>query len=63
MRAVVESYFAACGKRDLSDLNIHPEMSGIVLLLVDEAGQRQDRFLRLQEMRILEERRTDGKNA
>jgi hypothetical protein len=53
MRAVVESYYAARGKKDLSDLNIHPELSGMVLSLVDEAGQRQDRFLGLQEMRIL----------
>jgi CHAT domain-containing protein len=30
--------------------NIHPELSGIVLSLVDEAGQRQDGFLRLQDI-------------
>ena len=53
MRAVVESYYAACGKKDLSDLNIHPELSGIVLSPAEEAGQRQDGFLRLQETRIL----------
>jgi hypothetical protein len=41
------------GKKDLSGRNIHPELSGMVLSLVDEAGQRQDRFLGLQEMRIL----------
>jgi CHAT domain-containing protein len=30
--------------------NIHPELSGIVLSLVDEAGKRQDGFLRLQDI-------------
>src|SRR5262245_14652045 len=30
--------------------NIHPELSGIVLSLVDEAGQRRDGFLRLQDI-------------
>jgi CHAT domain-containing protein len=30
--------------------NIHPELSGIVLSLVDEAGQQQDGFLRLQDI-------------
>jgi CHAT domain-containing protein/Tfp pilus assembly protein PilF len=30
--------------------NIHPELSGIVLSLVDEAGQSQDGFLRLQDI-------------
>jgi len=30
--------------------NVHPELSGIVLSLVDEAGQRQDGFLRLQDI-------------
>jgi CHAT domain-containing protein len=30
--------------------NIHPELSGIVLSLVDEAGQPQDGFLRLQDI-------------
>jgi hypothetical protein len=31
-------------------LAIHPELSGLVLSLVDEAGQRQDGFLRLQDI-------------
>jgi len=30
--------------------NIHPELSGIVLSLVDEAGHQQDGFLRLQDI-------------
>jgi CHAT domain-containing protein/Tfp pilus assembly protein PilF len=30
--------------------NVHPELSGIVLSLVDEAGQSQDGFLRLQDI-------------
>jgi CHAT domain-containing protein/Flp pilus assembly protein TadD len=30
--------------------NIHPELSGLVLSLVDEAGQQQDGFLRLQDI-------------
>jgi CHAT domain-containing protein/Tfp pilus assembly protein PilF len=30
--------------------NIHPELSGIVLSLVDREGQRQDGFLRLQDI-------------
>src|SRR5262245_41533190 len=30
--------------------NVHPELSGIVLSLVDEAGQQQDGFLRLQDI-------------
>src|SRR5262249_26290294 len=30
--------------------NIHPELSGIVLSLVDEAGRQQDGFLRLQDI-------------
>jgi CHAT domain-containing protein/Tfp pilus assembly protein PilF len=30
--------------------NIHPELSGIVLSLVDEAGESQDGFLRLQDI-------------
>jgi CHAT domain-containing protein len=30
--------------------NIHPELSGIVLSLVDKAGQQQDGFLRLQDI-------------
>jgi CHAT domain-containing protein len=30
--------------------NIHPELSGIVLSLVDEAGRQQDGFLRLQDV-------------
>jgi CHAT domain-containing protein len=30
--------------------NIHPELSGIVLSLVDKAGRRQDGFLRLQDI-------------
>jgi CHAT domain-containing protein/Tfp pilus assembly protein PilF len=30
--------------------NIHPELSGIVLSLVDEAGKPQDGFLRLQDI-------------
>jgi CHAT domain-containing protein len=30
--------------------NIHPELSGIVLSLVDESGQPQDGFLRLQDI-------------
>jgi CHAT domain-containing protein/Tfp pilus assembly protein PilF len=30
--------------------NIHPELSGIVLSLVDEAGRPQDGFLRLQDI-------------
>jgi CHAT domain-containing protein/Flp pilus assembly protein TadD len=30
--------------------NIHPELSGIVLSLVDKEGQQQDGFLRLQEI-------------
>jgi len=30
--------------------NIHPELSGVVLSLVDEAGQPQDGFLRLQDI-------------
>jgi CHAT domain-containing protein len=30
--------------------NIHPELSGIVLSLVDEKGQPQDGFLRLQDI-------------
>src|SRR5262245_3891264 len=30
--------------------NIHPELSGIVLSLVDEGGQPQDGFLRLQDI-------------
>jgi CHAT domain-containing protein/Tfp pilus assembly protein PilF len=30
--------------------NIHPELSGLVLSLVDESGQRQDGFLRLQDI-------------
>jgi CHAT domain-containing protein len=29
---------------------VHPELSGIVLSLVDEAGQQQDGFLRLQDI-------------
>src|SRR5262249_46309912 len=29
---------------------IHPDLSGIVLSLVDEAGRRQDGFLRLQDI-------------
>jgi CHAT domain-containing protein len=30
--------------------NAHPELSGLVLSLVDESGQRQDGFLRLQDI-------------
>jgi CHAT domain-containing protein len=30
--------------------NIHPELSGIVLSLVDEAGRQRDGFLRLQDI-------------
>jgi CHAT domain-containing protein/tetratricopeptide (TPR) repeat protein len=30
--------------------NVHPELSGIILSLVDESGQRQDGFLRLQDI-------------
>ena len=30
--------------------NVHPELSGIVLSLVNEAGQQQDGFLRLQDI-------------
>jgi CHAT domain-containing protein/predicted negative regulator of RcsB-dependent stress response len=30
--------------------NIHPELSGLVLSLVDEAGRQQDGFLRLQDI-------------
>jgi CHAT domain-containing protein/predicted negative regulator of RcsB-dependent stress response len=30
--------------------NLHPELSGIVLSLVDEAGRREDGFLRLQDI-------------
>jgi CHAT domain-containing protein len=30
--------------------NVHPELSGIVLSLVDEAGHPQDGFLRLQDI-------------
>jgi CHAT domain-containing protein/Tfp pilus assembly protein PilF len=30
--------------------NIHPELSGIVLSLVDESGKQQDGFLRLQDI-------------
>jgi CHAT domain-containing protein len=30
--------------------NIHPELSGLVLSLVDESGRRQDGFLRLQDI-------------
>jgi CHAT domain-containing protein/predicted negative regulator of RcsB-dependent stress response len=30
--------------------NVHPELSGIVLSLVDEAGRQQDGFLRLQDI-------------
>src|SRR5262249_8815533 len=30
--------------------NIHPELSGIVLSLVDKEGQQQDGFLRLQDI-------------
>jgi CHAT domain-containing protein/tetratricopeptide (TPR) repeat protein len=30
--------------------NIHPQLSGIVLSLVDESGQRQNGFLRLQDI-------------
>jgi CHAT domain-containing protein/Tfp pilus assembly protein PilF len=30
--------------------NVHPELSGIVLSLVDEAGHQQDGFLRLQDI-------------
>ncbi len=30
--------------------NIHPELSGLVLSLVDKEGRRQDGFLRLQEI-------------
>src|SRR5262249_11181605 len=30
--------------------NVHPELSGIVLSLVDEAGQPEDGFLRLQDI-------------
>jgi CHAT domain-containing protein/tetratricopeptide (TPR) repeat protein len=30
--------------------NVHPELSGIVLSLVDETGQQQDGFLRLQDI-------------
>jgi CHAT domain-containing protein/Flp pilus assembly protein TadD len=39
-------HFAAHGMLN----NIHPELSGIVLSLVDEAGQQQDGFLRLQDI-------------
>jgi CHAT domain-containing protein len=30
--------------------NVHPQLSGIVLSLVDETGQQQDGFLRLQDI-------------
>jgi CHAT domain-containing protein/Flp pilus assembly protein TadD len=39
-------HFAAHGMLN----NIHPELSGIVLSLVDEAGRQQDGFLRLQDI-------------
>jgi CHAT domain-containing protein/Tfp pilus assembly protein PilF len=39
-------HFAAHGMLN----NLHPELSGIVLSLVDEAGRREDGFLRLQDI-------------
>jgi CHAT domain-containing protein/Tfp pilus assembly protein PilF len=39
-------HFAAHGMLN----NTHPELSGIVLSLVDEAGRQQDGFLRLQDI-------------
>jgi CHAT domain-containing protein/Tfp pilus assembly protein PilF len=39
-------HFAAHGLLN----NVHPELSGIVLSLVDEAGRQQDGFLRLQDI-------------
>jgi CHAT domain-containing protein len=39
-------HFAAHGLLN----NVHPELSGIVLSLVDERGQQQDGFLRLQDI-------------